>query len=224
MLAQGWYFEPSQGHNLSGSLCSVYHTGYNASTNLHSTSPSCLPSSWFFSSEGRYSWGYPWAKNIFWPLATWMSQVLQGNNHQSLYDSFGFSLGGRHWTCLERIGFWNVGLCALHCDLQCSGSMYLESLELKCIDGLSFFFFFNSVGSGCVPSCHLFNSYSGYPQSPSSFWFTTSEPIFCLMHTLYTCGSYFSDSSWETYSLLPSLQINIQVITLLKCLEGHLHQ
>lgn len=49
-----------------------------------------------FCSEGKYSWGYPWTTNIFCSLATWMVQVLQGNSHQSLCNSFGLSLGGRH--------------------------------------------------------------------------------------------------------------------------------
>lgn len=43
------------------------------------------------------------------------------------------------------------------------------------------------------------------------------------MCTLYTCGSYFSDCHGKQ-SLLPSPQINMQVITQLKCLEGNLHQ
>lgn len=52
----------------------------------------------------------------------------------------------------------------------------------------------------------------------------TLDLLCCLVCTLYTCGSYFNDLSWETYSLLPSLQISMPVVTLLKCLKGHLHQ
>lgn len=182
-----------------------------------------LSAQWMiFCSEGKYSWGYPWTTNIFCALATWMSQVLQGNNHPSLSDSFGLSLGGRQWAYFKRAGFWHVGLCALPCDLQCrglnvSGEFRVEMYRWPVV--------FYCVGSECVPPFHLFDSYSGCPQTSVSFWFTTtSDPLCCLTYTLFTCGSYFNALSWKTYSLLPSRHISMQVTTLLKCLEGHLQQ
>lgn len=154
-------------------------------------------------------------KHIFWTLAAWMFQVLQGNGHQSPRDFCGFTLGARHWAYSDTL------VCVLcrvapDAEVQC----ILRSLELRCMNGLSCFYY---VGSGCIPPCHLWDAYSACPQTCVGFWFTTLDPLCCLMCTLYTCGSYFSDCHGKQ-SLLPSPQINMQVITQLKCLEGNLHQ
>lgn len=84
-----------------------------------------------------------------------MSQILQSNNHQSLCDSCGFSLGTRHWACPERTGFGHFGLCALSCDLWCRDSMYLKELSwdvwMACLFLLCGVWMWSSLSPGWQP-------------------------------------------------------------------------
>lgn len=122
---------------------------------------------------------------------------LQGNNHQSLYDSCGFSLGVRHWACPRKNRlFTRWQMCFATWSPTQIGSRCLESLELKCMNELSFFFLLCGAWmySSLSPAWQLLR----LSTDSLGFWFMTSDPLCCLLCTLYTCGSYFSDSSWET--------------------------
>lgn len=90
---------------------------------------------------------------------------------------------------------WHLVCVLCHVAPDAEAQCILRSLELRCMNGLSCFHY---VGSGCTPPCHLWDGYSACPQTCVGFWFTTLDPLCCLMCTLCTCGSYFSDLSWET--------------------------
>lgn len=97
----------------------------------HLAVPSLAPKTGF-SPEVRCFWGYPWTKHVFWALATWMSQVLQGNSHQ--FPTWFLWVHTRS----KALGiFWCFGVYVLCCvapdaESQC----ILRSLELRRMNSL----------------------------------------------------------------------------------------
>lgn len=153
MAAWGGLLAPSPGKLLMVAfiLCTTWRKDVSSSALSSSQSrPQDSP-------EVRCSWGCPWTKHIFWTLATWMFQVLQGNGHQPPRDFCGFTLGARHWAYSDTLVYV---LCRVAPDAE--AQCLLRSLELRCMNGLSCCY---TVGSGCTPPCHLWDSYSACPQT-----------------------------------------------------------